>query len=653
MQLQEQQTSKIEPPAPSSQVTYRAIAIGCACVGFLAWGGHYTRHIAHTTKMAQDHLPWGVVVPFILICVVGNKLIDKLNPRWVLTRSELLTIFGMALIASALPSYFMGHMIANVAAPFYFDNAENGWAEYIHPNLPRWSIITDRTAAKWFFEGKPIDAPIPWSDWIMPLFWRLSLVGVVGFFGFCLVAILRKQWVDHERLTFPLMTLPERLTETEPRGFFPVGMMNQPLFWLGFGIVSIQIYWNMISYFAPLFPVIPDEFPLLAFGSNFPPIHTRVYPLIISTGYFMELDMTLSILVFHLLLTFEMGIFNRLGIDIGPTHVWPSSEFENWQGFGALCVIVPWSLWMAREHLRNVFRKAWTNTSEVDDSGEFLSYRTAVIGLVGSGLFIVAWCVSSGMSVFVTLVFFALVIIIWLGITRFSIEGGLISSRTIQAQFVTYRLLGVEKIPPQGLVGFALTETWHHDIKTILLTDLANASYLFRNFRSERVRLVIAIGLAIGIVVCGSAYYQVSSSYETGAFNYGGIYGPYVQSTFDTITNLIRDPYSLKRERALISLIGAATTTVVLILRYVYPSFPLHPIGFAASTAYPVNRIVFSFFWAWLAKSIILRVGGIAAYRRGSNFFLGMMMGYFVGVGVSFVVDLIWFAERGHSLALY
>ncbi|MBS12764.1 MAG: hypothetical protein CME19_14310 [Gemmatimonadetes bacterium] len=640
-------------PRLAPQVTYRAIAIGCACVAFLAWGGHYTRHIGHTTKMAQDHLPWGAVVPFILICVVANKLLEWLAPRRVLTRSELLTIFGMSLIASALPSYFMGHMMANIAAPYYFANVENRWADFIHPHLPSWSVVTDQTAAKWFFEGKPRNVPVPWDAWAMPLFWRLSLVGVVGFFGFCLIAILRKQWIEHERLTFPLMTLPESLTEREPRGWLPVGTMNQPLFWLGFGLVSFQIYWNMISYFVPLFPTIPLRFPLLEFGPHFPPIHARLYPLIIGTGYFMELDMTLSILVFHLLLTLEMGLFNRLGIEIGPTHVWPSSEFENWQGFGALCVIVPWSLWMARGHLRAVWRKAWTDSDEIDDSGEFLSYRTALIGLVGSALFICAWCVSSGMSPFVTAVFFALLIVIWMGITRLSIEGGLISSRTMQAQFATYRILGVEKIPPQGLVGFALTETWHHDIKTILLTDLANASYLFRNFRAERRRLVTAVGLAITIVVCGSAYYQVTSSYETGAYNYGGIYGPYVQNTFDTITKLIRDPYSLKRERALIGLIGGATTIVILGLRYVYPAFPLHPIGFAASTAYPVNRIVFSFFWAWLTKLIILRVGGIAAYRRGANFFLGMMIGYFVGVGVSFVVDCIWFPERGHSLALY
>ena len=640
-------------PATTPQVTTRAITIGAACVVFLAWGGHYTRHIAHTTKMAQDHLPWGAVVPLIFLAVVVNKLLQKTRPQWMLTRPELLTIFGMSLIASALPSYFMGHTIANIAAPFYFDNSENRWAEFIHPYLPVWSVVTEETAARWFFEGRPTGAPIPWSPWVVPLFWRLSLVCVIGWFGFCLVAILRKQWVEHERLSFPLMALPEALAETQSKGPLTVKMFNRPLFWLGFGLGSITIFWNMVSYFYPLFPRILVNFGLIEFGPYFPPIHALLYPLIIGVGYFMELDILFSIIVFHLLLILQMGIVNRLGYEIGPTHIWPSSEFENWQGFGALCLIVPWSLWMAREHLSRVFRKAFSDAPEVDDSGEFLSYRTAVLGLLGSGIFIVAWCVSAGMPLLVTLLFMALLIVVWLGITRFAIEGGLISSRTIQAQFVTYRVVGVETIPPSGLVGFGLTETWHHDIKTILLADLANASYLFRDFRSERKRLVFAIGLAIVLVVCGSAYYQIASSYDTGAFNYGGIYGPYVNGTYDTIATYIRDPYSLKRERALIGLVGMATTGLIIALRYVYPSFPLHPIGFAAVTAYPVNRIVFSFIFSWIAKSVILKAGGITAYRRGSLFFFGMMVGYFVGVGISFVVDCIWFPEDGHSLALY
>ncbi|MDP6039581.1 MAG: hypothetical protein QGG64_13605, partial [Candidatus Latescibacteria bacterium] len=558
MAIQENDQVLTEPVRRA--VTMRAIGIGALCSGFLAWGGHYTRHIGHTTKMAQDHLPWGAVVPFLLIAVVLNKVLEKVRPEWVLRPSELLVIFSMALVASALPSYFMGHLIANVAAPHYFDNTENRWAEDLHPYLPEWAVVTDRTTARWFFEGRPVGAEIPWGPWAVPMVWRLSLVFMVAVFGFCAVSILRKQWVEHERLTFPLMTLPLEMSKWEPRGFWPVGIMNRPVFWWGFALASFTIYWNIISYFEPMFPVIPDEFPLLEFGRDFPPIHMRLYPLIMGVTYFMELDISFSILVFHLLLTFEMGMFNRFGIEIGPTHIWPSSEFENWQGFGAICVLVPWSLWMAREHLMQVFRKAVYNVDDVDDSGELLSYRAAVLGVCASGLFILGWCVASGMSVFVAVVFFAMVFVVWLGITRVCVEGGMTSSRMIQGQFVTYRLLGVANMAPRELAAFALTETWHHDIKTILLANLSNSARLYDGFRHERRRLVGALGLSLFIVITGSAYYQISSSYDTGAFNYGGIYGPYVQGTYDTIAGYIRDPYSLKRERIFIALIGMVTT---------------------------------------------------------------------------------------------
>jgi hypothetical protein len=649
IQIEEQ----VSPQPIRRAVTYRALGLGVACAAFLAWGGHYTRHIGHTTKMAADHMPWGAVVPFLFLAVVVNKILQVLRPKWMLRPAELLVIFSMALTASALPSYFMGHLIANVAAPYYFANTENRWAEDIHPNLPNWAVLTDRTTARWFFEGRPVGTDIPWGPWLVPMAWRLSLVLVVGMFGFCAVSILRKQWVEHERLTFPLMTLPLEMVKQEPEGFWPVGVMNRPVFWLGFGLAVFPIFWNIIRYFEPLFPTIPDEFALLEFGRNFPPIHMRFYSLIIGVTYFMNLDIIFSIIVFHLLLTFEMGIFNQFGVDIGPTHVWPSSEFENWQGFGAISVLVPWSLWMARDHLRDVFRKAFFNAPEVDDSGEVLSYRVAVMGLLASAVFIVGWCVTSGMSVYVAVVFFVLVCVVWLGMTRVCVEGGLISSRMMQGQFVTYRLLGVETMSSRELGAFALTETWHHDIKTILMADLGNATRLYDGFRHERNRLVLGLGLAIGVVILGSAYYQISSSYDTGAFNYGGIYGEYVRGTYNTIAGYIRDPFSLKRDRIYIALLGMGTTALMLVLRYVFPWWPLHPIGFAASTAYPVNRIILSIFVAWLAKFAILRIGGIDLYRKAAPFFLGLMIGYFTGVGVSFVVDLVWFPQRGHSLGLY
>jgi hypothetical protein len=642
-------------PAPRGHViTARALVLGAVCAAFLGWGGHFARHIGHSTKMAQDHLPWGAVIPVFLIAVVLNKLLEKGNARWALTRAEILVITGMALIASALPSYFMGYVISNTAAPYYFANQENRWASDLHPHLPDWTVLKEGTAVRWFFEGMPAGAEIPWEMWVVPLFWRLSQVVAIGVFCLCAVSILRKQWVEHERLTFPLMSLPLAMAEREPKGSFPIGFMNQPVFWVGFGLAFFQIAWGIAGFFIPLFPVLPNGFGALDFGRDFPGVYTRLYPMIIGVSYFIDLNVLSSILFFQVVLILEMGVLNRLGVDIGSTAGIGISQFEDWQGFGALCVIVPWSLWIARGHLKDVYRKAIHNTSDVDDSHEILSYRAALIGLICSGLFIVAWCVASGMSILVAVLFLAIIFLIWLGMTRVTIEGGVISARMMRAQPAILHLIGPISLGPAGITALSLTHSWNQDLKTILMANLANANRLFEAYTNERRRLLLAVLIAFCVAVMTSAYYQISSSYTTGAFNYGGIYGGFIESVFNGAAGHIRDPFKLKRWHMLWSLIGFVTVGVTLILRYTFPSFPLHPIGFAAVTSHPTGRRnTLPIFMAWLAKFVILRIGGISLYNKSKPFFYGLALGHFVGVGVSFVIDIIWFPGQGHSWGLY
>ena len=163
----------------------------------------------------------------------------------------------------------------------------------------------------------------------------------------------------------------------------------------------------MIGYFTPLFPTIPRDFGLIQLGRDFPPIETRFYPLIIGASYFVELEVSGSIIIYFLFLTFQLGMFRRFGFETGPLRA-DTSDFENWQGLGALFVLIPWGLWTARGHLRDVVRKAFTKDPTIGDTQEMLSYRSAVFGLILSALFICAWCVASGMTVYVAFVFVAL-----------------------------------------------------------------------------------------------------------------------------------------------------------------------------------------------------------------------------------------------------
>ncbi|MCK4300561.1 MAG: hypothetical protein KAX80_13555, partial [Planctomycetes bacterium] len=72
--------------------------------------------------------------------------------------------------------------------------------------------------------------------------------------------------------------------------------------------------------------------------------------------------------------------------------------------------------------------------------------------------------------------------------------------------------------------------------------------------------------------------------------------------------------------------------------------------GFTVAFAYPVRVTAYSVFLAWLTKTVVLRVGGISLYRRSQAVVLGMLVGYVLGVAISFLVDVIFFYGQGHSV---
>jgi hypothetical protein len=45
-----------------------------------------------------------------------------------------------------------------------------------------------------------------------------------------------------------------------------------------------------------------------------------------------------------------------------------------------------------------------------------------------------------------------------------------------------------------------------------------------------------------------------------------------------------------------------------------------------------------------------MRFGGIELYRKAAPFFIGLIVGYFLGVGISFVVDVAFFPGNGHAI---
>ena len=94
---------------------------------------------------------------------------------------------------------------------------------------------------------------------------------------------------------------------------------------------------------------------------------------------------------------------------------------------------------------------------------------------------------------------------------------------------------------------------------------------------------------------------------------------------------------------------GALIFLVLLKLRHWLVWWPLAPVGFAICFASNIRDSILSVFLAWLVKFILLKVG-TGAYRTGQRFFLGVLLGYTLGIVLSFFADALFYPGQGHML---
>lgn len=109
----------------------------------------------------------------------------------------------------------------------------------------------------WFSEGLPPDQAIPWEVWLPPLFWWITFIGALLTVSFCLVAIVRLQWIDRERIVFPLAQIRLEMIASPSDDRKLPALMRAKIFWVGFSIPFLVVSWNIVSYFLLTFPEIP------------------------------------------------------------------------------------------------------------------------------------------------------------------------------------------------------------------------------------------------------------------------------------------------------------------------------------------------------------------------------------------------------------
>jgi len=633
--------------APLSRAGMAVALVVAAVLGFL---GHLwvrdAELIGFTTQVSEAVPPIPAVVGLLFLVGV-NPLIRRLWARLGLSQGQLLVAYAFLTVCVPMSSVGVVRLLGpSLTVPRYFASAENEYgkiASYMKP----WYAPRDQELIRTLYEGADNER-VPWGQWASYLtLWGIFFLAVY-LATMAALCVLRRQWVDRERLTFPLVEFPVQMTveaggvggsRTRAGAFF-----RNPIMWTGFIAAVVFDGLNIAKALNPSVPALGRGVQIGALFTERPwnallPVTIVFRPEILGFAFLVPLDISFSVWFFYMLLRFEAVGAVAWGYEI------PFFPFDQEQGTGVYLALAVSVLYVSRQHLLAVFRKVLGGKGELADTDEPLRYRTAVLLGVGAVGVMLAFAIAAGMSPGLALAYFGIVMAVAVGYAKVRAEGGApmiwLFPFWQQERFIT------------NLAGYkALARGGNYRSLTVLSSMMLLARGYFPEFSAYQVEslkiadeggiarrrmLWVMVAAMVYGLLCAYwihfvGYYKYGANVLEEGTTAGGFRVLLLRQEYDRLSNAIRTPPGPDKLRSMASLGGFLLTMVLLLGRKLFLRSPFHPLGFAMSCSYG-DPIWSSFFAAWLAKLVAQRLGGMRLYRALTPGFLGLVLGHFFASG--------------------
>ncbi|MDE0317733.1 MAG: hypothetical protein OXM61_22875 [Candidatus Poribacteria bacterium] len=624
-------------------MTVRALLLGSALVIVQTAITPYNDYYLQGTDVAGNHFPLGAVFTLIFLTLVINPILKRVFPRATLNPAELIVIWVMMGVSSAIPSKgMMGFLLPYLAAPVYFATPENEWAETLHAHFPEWLIVWDKHAVTNFYEG---ESSVPWVLWIKPIVVWSVFILLFYCVTICVSIILRKQWVERERFIFPLVTIPVEMVQQASMQRGVSSLFKNRLVWIGFGIAAAFHLLNGLQEYFPALPSIPNRYDLSAPFTERPWIVMRWWPQfrfflyfsVIGITYFLAMEVSFSCWFFFLFFKLQYIIINAFTIPISP---WICARGQT---MAAYIVMVLAFLINSRLHIIDLLKKTFlqSSTTTINDSDEVLPYRWAVLGAIFSFFLLAGLCVYAGMSFWVACSIIALFLITSTALSWMVVNGGMLLIQAPMYPVEYFEIVTGSRIinaSSLALLGFqrVMMRDWGGILMPSVLHGFKAADPLRLNRKSVLGAMALAIVVAIGVSYAAS----LPLIYEKGGLNLQG--GPFVGAPryFNHMVSLIQYPRDAKLGEAYSMILGVGITSFLLIMQRQFMWWQLHPIGYVMGAVYSSYFLWSCIFIGWFLKFLVLKSGGIGYFRKFRPLFMGLIIGEFGIVGAWMVLGM-------------
>lgn len=550
--------------------------------------------------------------------------------RWF-PRGERATLYAALVIGvSATGSAFAHRFLPALVTGYYggFASPTGPYYRFLKV-VPEWLVpgSFNEAPAMGAFEG---GAPVPWQAWAVPLACWSLFFALLFATSMCLVWILRRRWIETERLGFPLLEMPLGLLGEE--------LFRRRTFWWGCAVPLVLFGINGLHHYFPAVGQISASLDLSNFLLEEPwkamapfesPFIFEFSPLLVGIAYLAPVEVSFSTWIFFFFSRFQLLVTQLIGRleDRGeyitghgsPWLDWPAHfPFFMCQARGGLLFLAGFSLWTARRSLGSMFslrnRSVWG----------------FVAGCVGLWLWISAAGLPPLMAGLALLFFFLLA----LAFMRLRLDGGLPVTTVNQILgylfFVTLGtgpgLFADETYVAFGflaVLGFTVIGMWPAmQFEGLKLAEQTGVG-------ERRMIWAMSLGLAVGLAA-GYAF-SLETMYEYGLFALQEQGGARDEARIGRYyLYLIKDAGTVTGDTDWLRLgfhaFGAGVTWALAALRQHFLRWPFHPMGFVYGIAFGW-RIWGAALVGWLAKWLTVRYGGATTYRKVRPLFLGLIFG--------------------------
>ena len=671
-----------EQPLPLQQtlrpaVNLRSVALGLLGVMLIGALTPFNDYVLNNTFLIGGSMPLGVMLFLFLVVVFLNGPLSRWQPQWALGSHELAVVLTMTLVACIWPaSGLMRFWQPSLVGVWYHATASAADFEKVLEklDLPKW-FWTDFGPAKelpekigsgviqYFYNSLPSDDPY-WNwrtiarAWVPPtLGWGAFFLGLFGsLLGISF--ILRRQWVENERIAFPIAQVQMGLIESPSPGRYLNATLASRAFWIAFiAILALRTIIGLQPYFKRNIPMIWMNYDFAGIWADPPWSYLEeqfkrqtLYPLVAAIMFFASTRISFSLWFCQVLLQIPILYLAYQGADLA------SSDRRNLQ-LGAIIAFFAMILWTGRHHYGNVLRLMFWKARPGEDTGKYLPDRAAGwMALLGAALAIV-WLMQIRMTFIGAFLLVGGLVMIWVVMANVVAHSGLLAAYTLTGPREWFDQWWFRNLDAKNPSLYRVTDVgnqfgvqliggiWAYSTDQLptYATHGLRVCTEYAPRAGRRIAAAIILSLVVGFFVAHAStlacYYNYANTADRGAvwpINREVLGGQPMWATNYTIRVHREGLQPRKGEKSHLPLLlgGTALTGGLAFAQRRYAWWPLHPIGLLMLFSWPIKRVSASIFLGWAVKVLIVKFGGASLFKAARPFFLGIIIGEVVAAGL-------------------